>query len=90
MPLCTNPFRKHEVSDFPGVYVPLSQAIRHPSVVAKQNEKIGPVSEGCKLDGEAVMTSDDVFPVQTMESLRAEIDMGTLMETHDILCCARN
>lgn len=34
-----NPFRTYKLEDFPDVYIPLSQATRHPSVVAENRRR---------------------------------------------------
>jgi hypothetical protein len=39
MGIVMNPFKKHDVSDFPGVYQPLSEYQRHPSVVATAEKR---------------------------------------------------
>ena len=80
MPIFFNPFMKHDVSDFPDVYVPLDQAQRHPSVVAVQDGKLGademPPSD--YKDTEAGSKSDSRYGATTLESLRAEIESGML------------
>ena len=73
-----NPFQKHQVSDFPDVFVPLAHATRNASVVADHNEKLGisrnaPVNDK---DGEANVGGG--YSANTVEGLRAEIDLGTL------------
>lgn len=73
MPIFMNPFQKHDISDFPDVYVPLSRATRKPSVVAGQNRMMGFASDTPVNDkaGEANVAN-------TVEGLRQEIDQGTL------------
>lgn len=74
-----NPFQKHDISDFPDVFVPLSQATRNPSVVAdhEQKVKIGSVSENPeKWDDEPRSPPD--LSAYTVEGLRAEVDLGML------------
>ena len=72
MPFMMNPFAKHDVSDFPGVLVPLDQAHRHVSVVDKKDNKLDPA------DGAATETAGPQaggeYSAFTIESLRAEID----------------
>ena len=80
MPVFMNPFQKHDVSDFPDVYVPLSQAARHPSVVADHDKKLGSISEKPKLDDEGGSPVND-YSAYTVEGLRAEIDMGRMEYT---------
>jgi len=78
MPVFFNPFMKHDVSDFPDVYVPLDRFQRDPSVVAAHDEKLGMVSnahEGEK--GVEAATSPKIdYGANTLEGLRAEIDLG--------------
>lgn len=80
MPVFFNPFMKHDVSDFPDVYVPLDQAQRHPSVVAAQHEKLGAdeMPPPDYKDAEAGSKPDSHYGATTLESLRAEIDSGML------------
>lgn len=73
-----NPFQKHDVSDFPDVYVPLAQATRNASVVAEHNDKVGEFSEKPeKFDDEAHSPVND-YSAYTVEGLRAEIDLGMM------------
>ena len=76
-----NPFAKHDVSDFPGVYVPLAQAQRHPSVVAAhedmKKEGLIPSKDEAQVEGSKGETDD--YSAFTLESLRAEIDRGNTM-----------
>jgi len=68
-----NPFARHDVSDFPGVYVPLSQAQRHPSVEAAHDEiKIN------RSDSDS-----GTWIGFTIEMLRAEIDADIAASGHD-------
>ena len=76
MPIFMNPFQKHRVSDFPDVYVPLAHATRNASVVADHNQKLGrstdlPVKVNDRAD------EANVGGANTVEGLRAEIDLGT-------------
>ena len=69
---------KHDVSDFPDVYVPLEQTRRHPSVVAAHDEKLG-IDSKVPLDdkaAEAANSPKNDYGVNTLEGLRAEIDLG--------------
>ena len=78
MPVFFNPFMKHDVSDFPDVYVPLGQTRRYGSVVATSNEKLG-TDPNVPLDekaAEAARSSKDDYGANTLEGLRAEIDLG--------------
>lgn len=72
-----NPFQKHDVSDFPDVYVPLAQATRHPSVVANNDYKVRVSSEHPKLDDEAAVSPGNDYSANTVEGLTAEVDFGT-------------
>ncbi|KAF2453449.1 major facilitator superfamily domain-containing protein [Lineolata rhizophorae] len=61
MPYFINPFHKHDVSEFPGVLVPMGQAPRHASVISKQ---------------ESFESDDPNRPAHklTVESLKAEVE----------------
>ena len=77
MPVFMNPFQKHDVSDFPDVYVPLAEATRNASVVADHDQKLGFSSDSPinnKAD-EAEIGGD--YSANTVEGLRQEIDLGT-------------
>ena len=80
MPVFFNPFMKHDVSDFPDVYVPLDQAQRHPSVVAAQHEKLGTsdLPPPDYKEVEAGKESDVKYGATNLEGLRAEIESGML------------
>ena len=73
MPIFMNPFQKHDVSDFPDVYVPLARATRHASVVADHDKVLSTSSDN---GGEADVGGE--YSANTLEGLRAEIDLGTL------------
>lgn len=67
MPYFLNPFHKHDVSEFPGVLVPLASAQhRRTSVISKNDlsDDAGKESTG----------SSEWTGGMTVESLRAEID----------------
>jgi hypothetical protein len=70
----TNPFKKHDASEFPGVVIPLEQATRHASVNSKEkhDEESRASSDGVQSDG-----------ARTIESLRAEIDSDIAAGGHD-------
>ncbi len=72
MPVFFNPFMKHDVSDFPDVYVPLDRFQRDPSVVAAHDEKLGEGEKGV----EAATSPKMNYGANTVERLRAEIDLG--------------
>lgn len=81
MPVFLNPFQKHDVRDFPDVYVPLGQSTRHPSIVAEHDEKIAAHKDGEKVDDENPPAYD--YSANTMEGLRAEIDLDIAASGHD-------
>ena len=80
MPIFMNPFQKHDVSDFPNVYVPLAHATRNASVVADHDKMMGMSSDSPvhEKTGEANVGGE--YSANTVEGLRAEIDLGTLEE----------
>lgn len=61
MPFFINPFQKHDVSEFPGVLVPLEKANRRPSVISKSES-----------DTEKEHSRDD--GLFTVEMLRREVE----------------
>ena len=79
-----NPFMKHDVSDFPDVYVPLEQSRRHPSIVAAHDEKLGTDSNAPPdyKAAEAGASPNNDYSAYTIEGLRAEIDLGMLARGH--------
>jgi hypothetical protein len=83
MPLFMNPFQKHDVSDFPNVYVPLAQFTGIPSVGADHDKKVGVFSEGDKLDNEAAISPINDYSAYTVEGLRAGIDLDIAASGHD-------
>ena len=50
MPIFMNPFRKHDISDFPNTYVPLSLAQRHHSVVSTHGGNLAGIAPGTTPD----------------------------------------
>ena len=80
MPAFMNPFQRHDVSHFSDVFVPLAQATRNTSVVADHNEKLGISSDSPTnaMEGEANVGGE--YSANTVEGLRAEIDLGTLRQ----------
>ena len=78
MPIFMNPLQKHDVSDFPDVYVPLANATRNASVVADHEQKIGIASESPLGNNAAEHSIGGEYSAYTVEGLRAEIDLGTL------------
>ena len=84
MPMFMNPFHKHDVHEFEGVYEPFEAARRHPSVVAANEEKLGtkdglPDVESDSKEGE----TPPAYSSQTLEALRAEIDSDIAASGHD-------
>ncbi len=78
MPIFMNPFQKHDVSDFPGVYVPLEQSRRNASVVADHDKKFGVTSDDapdCK-NIETGAIPNNEYSAYTIEGLKHEIDAG--------------
>ena len=86
-----NPFKKHDVSDFPDTYVPLNQAQRHHSVVDSHGGNLAGLAPGSTLDDKK---SGDESPKAgagagggiddfTIENLRAEIDADLAASGHD-------
>ena len=78
MPIFMNPFQKHDVSDFPDVYVPLAHAERRAS--SFQETKID--MKESKIDDSDGSPSRD-YNTQTIESMKAEIDMDIAASGHD-------
>lgn len=70
----TNPFKKHDVSEFPNVVIPLAQAHRRNSTASKE-----------KHDDSSRASSDGVQSgsAMTIEDLRAEIDSDLAAGGHD-------
>ena len=80
MPIFMNPFQRHDVSDFPDVFVPLANATRNASVVADHNKKLGLCSDSFTNDREGEANVGSAYSANTVEGLRAEIDLGTLKQ----------
>lgn len=78
MPFFMNPFKKHDVSDFPGVFVELRDAHRHPSVVDWHDKK-----SGLKETGEAEQNGEEQYSPYTIEALKAEVDEAMSAGMHD-------
>jgi hypothetical protein len=66
MPYFLNPFKKHDVSEFPGVLVPMAQAPHRRSVVSMTESK-----ESRKDSSEDVPATDVGL---TIDGLRAEVE----------------
>ena len=90
MPIFMNPFKKHDVSDFPDTYVPLSRAQRHHSVVSAHGGNLAGLAPGSVSD-EKTLKGDDSpkgstpggVDERTLEALRAEIDGDVAASGHD-------
>ncbi|KAL8698594.1 MAG: hypothetical protein Q9224_001784, partial [Gallowayella concinna] len=82
MPLFVNPFKKQDVSDFDGVYVPLENSQRHPSVVGvPKDSKVGELTTEKKL--EVSEDPSNGYSSTTIEDLRAEVDRDLAAAGHD-------
>ncbi|KAL8703128.1 MAG: hypothetical protein Q9201_003687 [Fulgogasparrea decipioides] len=81
MPVFLNPFRKHDVSDFDGVFVPLANAQRHHSVVSAHNDKKHSQDGG--FAEEKKLESPTAYSAFTVEGLRAEIELDLAASGHD-------
>ena len=99
-PTFMNPFKKHDVSEFENVFVPLSEATRHKSVVAQHNDlkngttieedgmvKKDPTASPNEKDVEAGSNPDVVNPYNTytIDTLREEIDSDIAASGHDTI-----
>lgn len=94
-----NPFKKYDVDDFPDVYVPLSNATRHPSVVAEYRRrsslaatlsgqepvesKLSDKEDGLGLQKSETVDVGSLNPVFTLEQLRAEVEADVAASGHD-------
>ncbi|KAI9835461.1 MAG: hypothetical protein M1819_002379 [Sarea resinae] len=88
MAFVMNPFKKHDVSEFPGVWIPLSDQHRHHSVTAETEINLKDTSEvEKKATSNSDHESDPVAPLDysplTIEALRAEIDEDVAASGHD-------
>ena len=78
-----NPFTKHTIDDFPGVFVPLDQSERHPSVVAMHEDMKDEVTkEETMISGSDSNISND-YSFNTLDGLRNEIDRDIAAGAHD-------
>ena len=74
-----NPFAKHDISDFPGVLVPLEDAHRHSTVTKKYEEKLGSNAEGSSTPDVVDSEKDGAhhsaeYTPYTIEGLRSEVE----------------
>ncbi|KAL9031687.1 MAG: hypothetical protein Q9196_000320 [Gyalolechia fulgens] len=85
MPIFMNPFGKHDVSDFEGVYVPLAHAQRHPSVVAAHEHRKHSLTEDApdEKNIESSPSPEHRYNAYTVEGLRAEIELDLSASGHD-------
>ncbi|KAL9600814.1 MAG: hypothetical protein Q9219_002952 [cf. Caloplaca sp. 3 TL-2023] len=85
MPIFLNPFRKHDVHDFEGVFVPLANSQRHHSVVdAYQDCKNSLTKDPSDEKGlESPPSPDNSYSANTLEGLRAEIELDCSAAGHD-------
>lgn len=77
MPYFTNPFKKHDVSEFEGVLVPLQQAAHRNSVATQRRTSItSQISRKSEKASEKADSNYDssVTVGLTIESLKAEIE----------------
>ena len=86
-----NPFQKHDVSDFPDTYVPLTLARRHHSVISAHGDNLAGLApddakSGMKIvrgDGSQKGSPPPYSDESTLEALRAEIDADVAASGHD-------
>ena len=86
MPIFLNPFRKHDVSDFEGVYVPLANSQRHHSVVAAYDDRKNSLTKDPSLDEKGLKITpspENSYSAYTLEGLRAEIELDLAASGHD-------
>lgn len=84
MPSFFNPFRKHDVRDFPGVLVSLRDAPRHPSAAREDEEKAGGIGTSLGPDAEKGRSpSRDEYSLYTIERLKLEIEEDVAAAAHD-------
>jgi len=70
----TSPFKNHDVSEFPDVVIPLSQAQRRNSTSSKEKP-----DDSSRASSDRVQTGS----AMTIEDLRAEIDSDLAVGGHD-------
>ncbi|KAL8923079.1 MAG: hypothetical protein Q9172_003289 [Xanthocarpia lactea] len=73
MPAFVNPFRKHDVSDFQGVYTPLADFRRRSSADEPKDMKAGSLANEKKLD--VSPDASNGYSTYTIDGLRAEIEL---------------
>ncbi|KAI4112518.1 MAG: hypothetical protein LQ345_006343 [Seirophora villosa] len=86
MPVFVNPFKKADVSDFEGVYVPLANSQRHHSVAAAYEDRKHSLNDD-NFDEKKLESPPDlgnqVYSANTIEGLRAEIELEQPASGHD-------
>lgn len=70
----TNPFKTHDVSEFPDVVIPLAQAQRHNSITSKEKQ-----DDSSRASSDGPVSSSAL----TVEALRAEVDSDVAAGGHD-------
>lgn len=70
----TNPFKTHDVSEFPDVVIPLAQAQRHNSITSKEKQ-----DDSSRASSDGPVSSSAL----TVEALRAEVDSDIAAGGHD-------
>ncbi|KAI4208231.1 MAG: hypothetical protein LQ346_000111 [Caloplaca aetnensis] len=88
MPIFVNPFKKNDVSDFEGVYLPLGQSQRHPAALAAANDRKDSLtkdsgSDEKKLESPSPDHGENNYSANTVEGLRAEIELELAASGHD-------
>ena len=83
MPYFLNPFAKHDVSEFEGVYEPLSQARRSHSVVSEKSPATDKVDPEKGSDAGSRSDEPQIYNADALEGLRAEIDSDIAASGHD-------
>lgn len=74
-----NPFAEHEVSDYPGVLIPMAQAQRHSSIVTAESTK----SAEAGIPTDASSDTSQQAGILTLESLKAEIEADVAAGGHN-------
>jgi hypothetical protein len=76
-----NPLAKHDVSEYPGVLIPMAQARRHSSIVSAKSKA---AEAGETMSDDASSSADGQPPMPlTVESLRAEVEDDLAAGGHD-------
>ena len=75
MPFFMNPFKKHDPKDL-DVFVDLANAERHPSAGKARNRSLANSAEDKPDNDVEPARASDTLSGYTVETLRAEIDLG--------------